>query len=166
MLGVVVLRVLNLPHGYWLPFTMVVVLQPDYGSTRQRAGSGFLGPLAGSLFASLLMWLHPSLPVVMIAMSATIFIFGFLVKRNYGLAVFFVTLFVVLLTEANGPVTIAFTAEAAREHINGRGAGAAGGDVFLARLGKGTPPSRAGGRRSAPTVNTSFTGRPDTSGRP
>jgi uncharacterized membrane protein YccC len=49
--------------------------------------------------------------VVMIAMAITIFVFSFLVKRNYGLAVFFITLFIVLLTEANGPVTVAFTAE-------------------------------------------------------
>jgi len=39
-------------------------------------------------------------------------------------------------------VTIAFTAEAAREHIYGRGRLAlAGGDVFSGPSGKGTPPS-------------------------
>src|SRR5882724_9461497 len=57
MIGVVVLRVLNLPHGYWLPFTMVVVLQPDFGSTRQRAGQRVFGTFAGSLLASVLLWL-------------------------------------------------------------------------------------------------------------
>ncbi len=117
--GVVVLKLLNLPHGYWLPFTMVVVLQPDYGSTRQRAGQRVFGTLTGSLVASLLLWLHPPFAVVMIAMAATIFIFSFLVKRNYGLAVFFITLFVVLLTEANGPVTIAFTAERLASTLSG-----------------------------------------------
>ena len=35
--GVVVFKTWALPHGYWLPFTVIVVLQPDYGSTRQRA---------------------------------------------------------------------------------------------------------------------------------
>jgi uncharacterized membrane protein YccC len=111
MLGTVVLKFLNLPHGYWLPFTMVVVLQPDYGSTRQRAAQRVLGTLAGSLLASVLLWLHLPFAGLALAMTATIFAFGFLVKRNYGLAVLFVTLFIVLLTEANGPVTIAFTVE-------------------------------------------------------
>jgi uncharacterized membrane protein YccC len=39
------------------------------------------------------------------------FMFGYWVKRNYAIAIFFVTLFLVLLTEATGPVTIAFTLE-------------------------------------------------------
>lgn len=111
MAGVVAFKLLALPHGYWLPFTVVVVLQPDYGSTRQRAAQRVAGTLAGSLGASLLLWLHLPFAALTLATAATIFTFGFLVKRNYGLAVFFVTLFIVLLTEANGPVTIAFTAE-------------------------------------------------------
>lgn len=111
MLGVVIFKAVGLPHGYWLPFTMVVVLQPDYGSTRQRAAQRVAGTLAGSILASLLLWLHLSFPLLTFATAATIFTFGFLVKRNYGLAVFFVTLFIVLLTEANGPVTVAFTGE-------------------------------------------------------
>jgi uncharacterized membrane protein YccC len=111
MLGVVIFKAIGLPHGYWLPFTMVVVLQPDYGSTRQRAAQRLAGTLAGSIVASLLLWLHLPFPALTLATAATIFTFGFLVKRNYGLAVFFVTLFIVLLTEANGPVTIAFTGE-------------------------------------------------------
>ncbi len=111
IVGVLIFKVYALPHGYWLPFTMVVVLQPDYGSTRQRAAQRVLGTLAGSLLASLLLWLHLPFVVLAAATAVTIFIFGFLVKRNYGVAVIFVTLFIVLLTEANGPVTIAFTAE-------------------------------------------------------
>jgi uncharacterized membrane protein YccC len=111
MLGVIVFRYLNLPHGYWLPFTVVVVLQPDYGATRQRAGQRVLGTLAGSVVGSALLWLHPPFWAMMMATAATMFAFGYLVKRNYAFAIFFVTLFIVLLTEANGPVSIAFTAE-------------------------------------------------------
>ncbi len=111
MAGVVAFKLLGLPHGYWLPFTVVVVLQPDYGSTRQRAAQRVVGTVTGSLCASLLLWLHLPFAWLALATAATIFTFGFLVKRNYGAAVFFVTLFIVLLTEANGPVTMAFTAE-------------------------------------------------------
>jgi uncharacterized membrane protein YccC len=111
VLGVVVYKVYALPHGYWLPFTVIVVLQPDYGSTRRRAAQRVLGTLAGSLLASLLLWLHLPLAGLATAMAATIFAFGFLVRRHYGVAVVFVTLFIVLLTEASGPVTIAFPAE-------------------------------------------------------
>lgn len=111
MVGIVVCKYLELPHGYWLPFTVVVVLQPDYGSTRQRAGQRLLGTFAGSVVASLLLWLHLPLGVLMAAAAGTMFAFGYLVKRNYAFAMFFVTLFIVLLTESTGPVTIAFTLE-------------------------------------------------------
>jgi uncharacterized membrane protein YccC len=111
MAGVVVFKWLGLPHGYWLPFTMVVVLQPDYGSTRQRAAQRVLGTLAGSLAASGLLWVRPPPAVLLAATAVCAFAFAFLLKRRYGVAVVFVTLFVVLLTEAESPVTLAFTAE-------------------------------------------------------
>jgi uncharacterized membrane protein YccC len=110
-LGVVVFKAGALPHGYWLPFTMIVVMQPDYGSTRQRVAQRVLGTLGGSIVASALLWLHLPLAALMLAAAATVFTFGYLVRRNYAAAVFFVTLFIVLLTEADGPVTIAFTVE-------------------------------------------------------
>jgi uncharacterized membrane protein YccC len=111
IIGVVIFKTHNLPHGYWLPFTVVVVLQPDYGSTRQRAAQRVAGTFTGSVIASLLLWLHPPFAIVATAMAATIFTFGYFLKRNYGIAVFFITLFIVLLTEATGPVTLEFTLE-------------------------------------------------------
>jgi uncharacterized membrane protein YccC len=109
--GVIVFKAAALPHGYWLPFTMIVVMQPDYGSTRQRAAQRGLGTLAGSLVASAVMWLHLPPLALTIATAATVFAFGYLVRRHYARAIFFVTLFIVLLTEASGPVTVAFTIE-------------------------------------------------------
>ena len=46
---------LGIPHGYWLGLTLVVVMQPDYGSTRQRAAERVLGTLLGSVLASALL---------------------------------------------------------------------------------------------------------------
>src|SRR6185436_7567515 len=109
--GVLIFKLNGFPHGYWLPFTVVVVLQPDYGSTRQRAGQRVLGTLGGSVLASLFLWLHPPEGGLMAASTVTMFAFGYFLKRNYALAIFFVTLFIVLLTESKQPVTIAFTIE-------------------------------------------------------
>jgi len=119
MLGVIVFKLSGSAHGYWLPFTIVVVLQPDYGSTRRRAAQPVLGTLAGSVVASALLWLHLPFAALAVAMAATMFVFGYLVKRNYALAVFFVTLFIVLLTEASGPVTLAFTEERLASTLGG-----------------------------------------------
>ncbi|HVW20536.1 MAG TPA: FUSC family protein [Opitutaceae bacterium] len=111
VLGVYAFERLHLTHGYWLPFTVAVVLQPDYGSTRQKAAQRMLGTLAGGILASLMLALHlPYLPL-MAATAASSFVFVYLLKRNYGLAVIFITVFVVLLTESSGPVTLDFTIE-------------------------------------------------------
>ena len=111
MLGTAIYKLANLPHGYWLPFTMVVVLQPDYGSTRRRAGQRMLGTLLGSVAASALLWAPLPRFALMFATGATIFAFGYWLKRNYAIAVIFITLFVVLLTEGNGPASLTFTLE-------------------------------------------------------
>ncbi len=111
LFGVVVFKAIGLPHGYWLPFTIVVVLQPDFGSTRTRAAQRVLGTLGGSLLASTLLWLELPFAALATATAITIFFFGYFIRRNYAVAVFFITLFVVLLTETNGPVTLAFTVE-------------------------------------------------------
>ena len=121
MAGVLAYRLLALPHGYWLPFTAIVVLQPDYGATRARAAQRMLGTVVGSLGATALLFLHPPLPVVMAAIAATIFAFGYWLRHNYAVAVVFVTLFIVLLTEAAHPVTIALTAERLASTLAGGG---------------------------------------------
>ncbi len=121
IVGVVVFKAGSLPHGYWFPFTVIVVLQPDYGSTRQRAAQRVAGTFAGSVCGSILLFMHLPFAAIATAASVTIFCFGYLVKRNYAHAVFFVTLFIVLLTETNGPVTIAFTVERLASTLAGGG---------------------------------------------
>ena len=111
MAGVAAFKLLNLEHGYWLPLTVLVVLQPDYGSTWLRAGQRVLGTLAGSVVASLLLWLALPPAVLIVALAGTMFAFAFCLKRNYGYAVFFITLFVVLITETSAKVTLGFTVE-------------------------------------------------------
>ncbi|HTO03945.1 MAG TPA: FUSC family protein [Opitutus sp.] len=111
MLGVAGFRYLELPNGFWIPLSIAIVLQPDYGSTRLRASQRIFGTLAGSVAASTLLWLRPSGFALVASTAVTIFSSGFFLKRRYALAVFFITLSVVLLTEAHAPVTLAFTAE-------------------------------------------------------
>jgi uncharacterized membrane protein YccC len=111
LIGVAAFKGLNLERGYWLPLTMLVVLQPEFGATRARAGQRVIGTLAGGITASLLLWLSPPPVFLMIAMGLTVGCFSFWLKRNYAIAVFFITLFVVLITEISTHVTVAFTLE-------------------------------------------------------
>ncbi len=111
IIGVLIFKLSGFPHGYWLPFTILVVLQPDFGSTREKAANRVLGTLVGGLIASSLLWLHPPLTVILGSVAATNFLFGYFLKRNYGVAVIFITLMVVLMTESHQSVTLAFTLE-------------------------------------------------------
>ncbi|MEO7934350.1 MAG: FUSC family protein [Chthoniobacterales bacterium] len=107
--GVAVYKAFQIPHGYWIPFTMVVVLQPDFGSTRERAAQRIGGTFAGSLLGSALLWIK--MPLLLLDGLAGLMSFGFAyyVKLRYGRAVFFVTIMIVLLTETIGPVHLDFT---------------------------------------------------------
>ena len=111
LIGVATFKLLHLERGYWLPLTMLVVLQPEYGATRMRAGQRVIGTFAGSVLASIVLWLGLPPAVLSTAMAFTIAGFAFWLKRNYAIAVFFITLFVVLITEISTHVTVAFTLE-------------------------------------------------------
>jgi len=105
------MKTLELRHGYWVLLTLMVVLQPDYGSTRTKAVQRLMGTLAGSVLASCVLWLHLPFPALMAATAASAFLFGFFLRRNYWVSVIFITLFVVMLTESLGPVTLEITLE-------------------------------------------------------
>ena len=102
---------LGIPHGYWLGLTLVVVMQPDYGSTRQRAAERVLGTLLGSVLASALLYLKLPHLVLLAAAGVNSFLFALFLKRRYDVAVVFLTLLVVLLTEIGGPVDWRLTIE-------------------------------------------------------
>lgn len=105
------MKFFNLRHGYWLPMTTMIVLQPDFGSTRKKALERLVGTLAGSVLASLVLWLSLPFQVLMAATAVTAFCFGYFLRRNYAIAVVFITLFVVVLTESLGPATLELTIE-------------------------------------------------------
>lgn len=109
MLAVALYKYFEIPRGYWIALTIVVVLQPDYGSTRQRAAHRVLGTLAGTIVGSALLWVP--LPVWLLALFTAGMVFGFAyyLRNNYGIAVFFVTVMLVLLTESMMPVHLDFT---------------------------------------------------------
>ena len=110
MMGTFAFRAWHLPHGFWIPLCVMVVLQPDYGATRARATQRAIGTIAGSLTGSLLLWLHLPLWLLLAATAGVCWAFTFYLKRNYAMAVFYITLLVVLQFQAAGPVTVALTA--------------------------------------------------------
>jgi uncharacterized membrane protein YccC len=111
MLGVLLARVDPWPHGYWIPLTILVVSQPDYGATRKRASQRLLGTLVGGVLGSWLMRLHPSHGGAMVGLAVACFGQAYWLRRNYGMAVVCITVLVVMLTELREPVTVKLTIE-------------------------------------------------------
>ena len=104
MLAVALYKAFDIPRGYWIAFTILVVLQPDYGSTRQRAVERISGTVAGGLLASLFLWINLPLAWLDGLAAVTAFAFGYYLKRSYGTAIFFVTINLVLTAETLAPV--------------------------------------------------------------
>jgi uncharacterized membrane protein YccC len=101
----------HMPRGHWIAFTALVVLQPDYGATRQKLGQRLVGTLAGSTVGSLLLWVKMPAAAFILCAAAMSFCFAYFLRRRYGLAVFFVTLMIVLMTESMIPVHLDFTVD-------------------------------------------------------
>lgn len=110
MLAVALYEVWNIPRGYWIAFTIMVVLQPDYGSTRQRAAARIGGTVGGIVLAGCLLELKLPLLALDAFATAMAFVFAYFLKRRYWLAIFFITINLVLITETVSPVLKDFMA--------------------------------------------------------
>ncbi|MBS1771690.1 MAG: FUSC family protein [Bacteroidetes bacterium] len=84
-------------HGYWIPFTVMIVLQPYFGATLQKAFDRVIGTVAGGIAGGI--WLR--LPAGMYLNEIMLFIcfvlMVYFVRKNYSIAAFFITLSLVLL---------------------------------------------------------------------
>ena len=121
MLAVAIYQIGAIPRGYWMAFAILVVLQPDYGSTRLRASQRVAGTLAGVVLGSGLLLV--SLPVGLLALLTALTAFGFtyFLRRRYARAVLLVTLQIVLITELHAPVHFDFTLERLLCNLAGAG---------------------------------------------
>jgi uncharacterized membrane protein YccC len=101
-LGTAISVRMDLAHGFWLPMTALVVLQPEYGGTLSRAVQRSAGTVAGALLAGvLLVTLHGTIAFEL-AIAALLFATFFLLRRHYGQAMAFMTPLIILLVGFNG----------------------------------------------------------------
>lgn len=89
---------LGLVHGSWLPFSMLVVLQPSARFTRSRMAHRVLGTVVAATVAGLPFWAALPLPGLLTVIGVSCFVFTYLMRRHYGTAVFCITVTVILMT--------------------------------------------------------------------
>jgi uncharacterized membrane protein YccC len=101
--GAALYRALDLPHGYWVPLTVLFILRPDFGSTFTRGLQRYIGTAAGAVLATLIAAaFHPG-PYALAALATVLAvgIFAFLLA-NYALFTVSVTAWIVFLVSFGG----------------------------------------------------------------
>nr|WP_256471350.1 FUSC family protein [Solitalea agri] len=102
-IGIFLYYTLEIPRGYWISLTIMVVLQPDFSSTRLKAWDRVLGTLGGVFAASILMHYVQFHYVIFIVIAVCLFLFFYFQQRNYAIAVFFLTIELVAMIDLTLP---------------------------------------------------------------
>ncbi|WP_420152129.1 FUSC family protein [Siphonobacter sp.] len=84
-------------HAYWIPLTIVIVLQDNHSDTLKRVGGRILGTFIGSIIGSFILVLHPEPVLGMPLLILCMFTFLLIVKHNYPVACIFLTIYIILL---------------------------------------------------------------------
>ena len=87
----------HIDHGYWIPFSLMIVIQPYFGATLQKARARVLGTVLGSVAGGLLALVPAGLHLKEAMLFFTFIFMVYYVRKNYAIAVFTVTLNIVLL---------------------------------------------------------------------
>ena len=94
---------LNVSNAYWILLTIVVILRPSFGLTKERSQKRVLGTVIGVIIASAIVLLTDNIVVyVVLALVSMIFAFS-LLNRNYTAAATAITLNVVFVFSLINP---------------------------------------------------------------
>ncbi|MEI7037330.1 FUSC family protein [Fulvimonas yonginensis] len=96
-------RALHLPHGYWLPMTVAIVLRPDFAATFNFGLLRVVGTVLGLLLTTALLWVIPDQAWAHLALMGVLCLaFRYLATAHYGIAVAALTGTVVVLLSFEG----------------------------------------------------------------
>lgn len=103
-LGVGLYLGFQIPRGYWIALTVMVVLQPDYGTTQQKAWQRVTGTFIGGILGTVLLIHTFPAAFFILAVAILSFLYNYYQQRNYTVSVIFLTMMMVALFEIAGPV--------------------------------------------------------------
>lgn len=82
-------------HGYWIPFTAIIVSQPYFGATLKKGIERSVGTIIGIIVGSgFLLLPFPVVARIVLVFFSSVFLVYFL-KKQYSVAAFFITLMLV-----------------------------------------------------------------------
>lgn len=101
-IGLFISKWFNISHGYWIPFTTLLVLQPYFGATIKKAIDRVAGTVAGGVAGGLLMGLPAGLYIKEAVLFISFIMMVYFIHKRYAVAVFFITLSLVMLFDVEG----------------------------------------------------------------
>lgn len=129
----------NVPHGYWVPMTIMVVFKPELSDSKVRAIQRIAGTLIGALLAFVLVfyvttsiWFVVILPIAG-ALALTMY------KCNYGIYAIFITNFTISTIEIMLPKQESAVGDRLGATVAGVLIAIVAAYIFLPKLGKPLP---------------------------
>lgn len=98
-LGVFLFRFFEMSHGYWIPLTIIIVIQPYYGATRKKGVERIIGTVLGIVLGGVIMMLPLSHWTFVILLVIVSFFVAYFLRNNYKVGVFFVTVMMVIMMQ-------------------------------------------------------------------
>ncbi len=108
--SVLVASWLSLPRGYWLPFSVAVILKPDYSTLLRRGVGRVVGTAIGATVATLVVSItHPDLEATAVIVAVFAWAAYSTWSANFSIAIGFVTALVLTLlsTSLRDPMSTA-----------------------------------------------------------
>ena len=84
-------------NAYWLPFTVLLIVQPYIGATLKKSLDRIIGTLAGGVVGGVLLFLPTPVFSKEILLFASSVLMIYYLKKNYAVAAFFITVSLVML---------------------------------------------------------------------
>ncbi|MCC9043928.1 FUSC family protein [Myroides sp. M-43] len=97
LVGLIVSKFFGLLNGYWILLTIVVIMRPGFGLTKQRSFERVIGTIVGGLLAIGLLYIIPNATVIAYITVLTMIIGYWFSHTDYKVGVTFITMYVVLI---------------------------------------------------------------------
>ncbi|HQF48996.1 MAG TPA: FUSC family protein, partial [Flavobacterium alvei] len=97
LIGLIIGKVLPFENVYWILLTIVVIMRPGYGLTKERTLNRFIGTLIGGVLGFAVLTFEPSTPILA-TLTILFLILGLTFNpSNYKIGTSFITLHVIFI---------------------------------------------------------------------
>lgn len=95
--GFLIGSILDLKNAYWIVLTIIVIMRPNYGLTKERSKNRIIGTIIGAVIATIIILITQNTIVYMVlAVISLTFAFS-LIQQSYKAGAAFITLNIVFV---------------------------------------------------------------------